>query len=250
MRVIFANKSQPLIKSCGEHLHDCYEIIITTDGKSVTCIGSSCFEVKRGSIVIIPPNIKHSHKSECGFTDICIHTDETDSAIDEPICFLDNTDMLVTVANMIYMNYIQKEFNYENINLKLLEMIYEYITRLRGRSRKFEFVWKFKELLTKNLANSSFDIAKSSEKMGVSFDYMRHCFKTEIKSTPLEYLTSIRIRQAKRLLEHNRVYRISEIAEMCGFADQYYFSKTFKKLVGMSPRDYREKAANLINSEN
>ena len=76
--------------------------------------------------------------------------------------------------------------------------------------------------------------------MGISFDYMRHCFKEETGETPLEYLTKMRIRQAKRHLRQNKFYSVGEIAYLCGFSDRYYFSKIFKKLTGMSPGEYQK----------
>ena len=242
MTVIFTNRQNEMMKNCREHTHDCYELIVTTGGSNRTVVGDAAFDVKRGSIVIIPPNRPHSHASMDGFTDIYVYADTTDPPIEEPMCFHDSTDTLVTAFDMIYMNYVQKEFNYENINTKLLELVFEYVTRLRKRACNYEFVWKFKERITANLSNPAFDIPSAAEDMGISFEYMRHCFKAELKTTPLEYLTAIRIRQAKRLLRNSRIYRISEIAEMCGYKDPYYFSKAFRKSTGMSPRQYRESA--------
>ena len=65
--------------------------------------------------------------------------------------------------------------------------------------------------------------------------------------TPLEYLTQIRIEQAKSYLINSNIYSISEIADMCGFSDQYYFSRVFKKTVGVSPRDYKKNRNSSTN---
>lgn len=244
MRVLFVQKSKPLIFGCHAHTHPCYEIVITTKGQSCTHLENSAFEVQKGSLVFLPPNTLHWHTSQEGFADICLHTDQNPFGQTAPFSCLDTSNSLVQLAEMANVNYLQKDNHYEAINIKLLEAVCEYVVRLQGQQHKWDFVWKFKELLTQNLSNVHFDIAAASCQMGVSFDYMRHKFKDELGQTPLEYLTYIRIRQAKRLLEHNPLYRVAEIAEMCGYSDPFYFSKTFKTLVGVSPREFRQSKTN------
>ena len=48
----------------------------------------------------------------------------------------------------------------------------------------------------------------------------------------------VRVEESKRLLS-NTEYSIIDIAVACGFDDQSYFSKVFKKYTGMSPKQYR-----------
>jgi len=240
MKVLFSNKST-LVHECRKHSHECYEIVITVSGTGITHANGHEFNVKQGSIVILPPGTVHSHRSDTGFSDIFVQTDTLGINLKSAVAYLDNTDTAVVIANMIYINFLQKEFNYENITQKLLEILIEYIIRLRGKSYRYDFVQKFKDIMTENFSNSSFEIPVEAEKLGVSFDYMRHCFKSEMNITPLEYLTQLRIEQAKNHLSNSDVYSVGEIAEMCGFSDQYYFSRLFKKIVGLSPREYRNK---------
>ena len=57
-------------------------------------------------------------------------------------------------------------------------------------------------------------------------------------STPLDWLRRERISEAKRRLSQSKE-PIRVIAEELGYGDQFYFSRDFKKLVGLSPRHYR-----------
>ena len=64
-------------------------------------------------------------------------------------------------------------------------------------------------------------------------------FKEKTGYTPLQYLTEKRMENAKHLLSSSDLhYSISEIAELCGFEDIYYFSRVFKKNVGLSPTQW------------
>ena len=66
----------------------------------------------------------------------------------------------------------------------------------------------------------------------------RDHFKKIYGTTPTVYLTDIRLSAAANLLSDGGL-GISDIAEMCGFSDVYYFSRLFKNHFGMSPAKYR-----------
>ena len=63
-------------------------------------------------------------------------------------------------------------------------------------------------------------------------------FKQSLAQTPQAYLLSIRIEQVKLRL-HNKLESITDIALQCGFSNQSHMGRYFKKVVGVSPRQYR-----------
>ena len=67
-------------------------------------------------------------------------------------------------------------------------------------------------------------------------------FVKEKGISPLQFLSNTRINFAQKLLLSKDVnnYKIYEIAEMCGFTDQLYFSRVFKKITGVSPKEFTE----------
>ena len=71
---------------------------------------------------------------------------------------------------------------------------------------------------------------------GVSVSYFVRIFKGITNQTPITYLNNIRMNKAKQLLADG--CSVMETAEMTGFSDIYYFSRTFKKYVGVSPSLY------------
>ncbi|MNH45343.1 HTH-type transcriptional activator Btr [compost metagenome] len=60
---------------------------------------------------------------------------------------------------------------------------------------------------------------------------------------PAEYLLNYRINRAQKILFTSDV-PVQQIAETVGIADPFYFSRVFKKQVGISPTEYREKFIN------
>ena len=76
---------------------------------------------------------------------------------------------------------------------------------------------------------------------GYSTSRFASVYKQAYGIAPIEDLIRERIENAKRLLLYSHL-RISEIADTVGFSSLYYFSRAFKKLVGISPSEYRENA--------
>ena len=67
-------------------------------------------------------------------------------------------------------------------------------------------------------------------------------FKQSMAQTPQAYLLAVRIEQVKlRLVE--TLTGMADIALQCGFANQSHMGRYFKKLVGISPRQYRQLSA-------
>lgn len=63
-------------------------------------------------------------------------------------------------------------------------------------------------------------------------------FRESTGQTPMQYLSSIRISESKRLLRDTDM-TISQIARECGFENVYYFSNCFLRLAGTRPSEYR-----------
>lgn len=73
--------------------------------------------------------------------------------------------------------------------------------------------------------------------LGVSVGHLSSSFKRQIGQNFSDYVTEIKIGRAKELIESGK-YMIYEIADMLGYETPFYFSRVFKKVVGVSPREY------------
>ncbi len=75
----------------------------------------------------------------------------------------------------------------------------------------------------------------------VSAGYLSALFKQETGQTLTEHVNQKRVKHAMQLLKTTQL-QIQTIAQYCGIVDVHYFSKLFKKYVGKTPKEYREKA--------
>jgi two-component system response regulator YesN len=81
------------------------------------------------------------------------------------------------------------------------------------------------------------DIARASY---MSVSRLAHVFKEQMGITLIDYLTGVRIERAKQLLLAT-AQNCTEICFQSGFNNQSYFTRTFKRLVGATPRQFRVK---------
>lgn len=77
-----------------------------------------------------------------------------------------------------------------------------------------------------------------SEKFSLNASYLSDIFKKEVSVTFTSYVNNKRIKQAILYLNSSHM-QIQEIAAEVGISDVNYFTKLFKRLIGKTPREYR-----------
>ncbi|TCL69914.1 two-component system response regulator YesN [Hydrogenispora ethanolica] len=95
-----------------------------------------------------------------------------------------------------------------------------------------------KEYIQKNYMNP-IGLEEISEMLGFNLSYFSALFKKETGKNFLEYLTEVRIANAKELLRETNL-SIAEICNRVGYLDQKHFIATFKKYAGIKPGEFRK----------
>ena len=90
----------------------------------------------------------------------------------------------------------------------------------------------------KNYADN-ISLNDAAEAVHLTTTYLSYVFHKETNITFSEYLQSCRIDRARELLEHTDE-KVREIGQMVGYNDNRHFSKTFKKVTGLTPQEYRK----------
>jgi len=99
------------------------------------------------------------------------------------------------------------------------------------------FVQRMNEVVEHNLSNSDFGIADITEALGISRSLLHLKMKNILGLSMGDYIRNKRLDKACEMLRQG--YNVSETAYDTGFSDPNYFSKTFKKHIGVSPKDYK-----------
>jgi two-component system, response regulator YesN len=94
------------------------------------------------------------------------------------------------------------------------------------------------EHFLRNNYKQDITLQEIADQFFLSREYISRRFKQEFKETITDYLTRIRMENAKKLLRNPHL-KIYEVAYQIGYHNEKYFSKVFKKSTGISPIEYR-----------
>ncbi len=111
-------------------------------------------------------------------------------------------------------------------------------------SMKTEHVLERAMAVVRGRFSENLTLDKVAQSVHISPFYLSHLLKEKHGFTFIEYLTRVRIDEAKMLLSGTG-RSIRQVAADVGYVDAGYFTKVFKKMVGTTPGEYREKNATL-----
>lgn len=125
--------------------------------------------------------------------------------------------------------------------IKTIRLIFEDIFRFREQLKNNKYgniISAAKEYIGNQCGSPNLSLVDVAAHVNISPAYFSQLFHQETGESFIDYLTNARMKKARNLL-NNTAMRSSEIALECGYNDPNYFSKVFKKLFGVSPREYR-----------
>ena len=164
-----------------------------------------------------------------------IHVTTYEDIETESFCVpVENADKFVVLLQKAEALSRSKEAN----DLQLMSTVYKICNEIlcsqqRAYLKKNTKIISAKEYMDANFKNSDC-LARAVELSGLSSRRFNDLFKNCFGMTPNRYIISARIELAKSLLE-TEILTVTQISELCGFSDVYYFSKVFKQNCGVSP---------------
>ena len=134
---------------------------------------------------------------------------------------------------------LQKALN--KIRLKLQERAQEESAAFNGDSENKtaeQMAFAVIEYLQHHY-NEEVNLNQIASALHYSPSYLTKIFVQQYNTTPSKYMISLRMQKAQQLLAHNPELSVRQIGETVGYPEQGYFSRIFKKYVGVSPLEYR-----------
>lgn len=267
-------------ESIPEHSHEFTELVYVAEGAGEHIYNKQTHSISQGDVFIIDPDAEHGYSVKKNenlvvynvlFLPKWLKSDfealfQMSSFLDffyvEP--FLRNearfqSHLRLDAEEQMEMEMLLKRISKECTKLKLG---YQIITKTRliemfvflsrcykrenqPRSKLMDNDQKmmyFIEEFIEQRSEQPLTLEQMSEMCGLSIIAFSGKFKKLTGQTFIEYRNKIRIQKAKQLLEQTD-YKILHISQEVGFEDLSFFNKLFKKLTGLSPRQYRKKFA-------
>lgn len=166
-------------------------------------------------------------------------------------------------------NFLGKEMLLLNLSLEACEQVAAYMKKV-ARVLKAEQVFEIlmdcsglifelykkenegnsvdstKEVIMDYLAenyNQDITLEQLAEYLHFNINYTSGLFKKIFGKNFVSYLTEVRMKEARNLLESGEL-KVYEVARQVGYEDERYFQKTFKKIIGVTPKDYQKRKKN------
>lgn len=239
------------------HTHTCSELFYVTGGIGQFQIEDRVYPVAANDLIIINPNVLH--------TEVSLNSNPLEyivvGAEGLELEASDEDDQRYRIINcqnfheriLFYLHQMLKEIEgkapgYETICQDLMEIVVIILFRQTNFSATLTPVKKKATRLCTMVRRyidahykENITLETLTELSHVSRYYLVHAFTKEYGVSPINYMINCRIEEAKQLLK-NDDYTLSLMARMLGFSSPSYFSQTFKKLVGVSPNEYRKKS--------
>ena len=242
----------------AEHSHEFCEILYIRSGSGRVRIAGKEFPVRAGDLVVYAPETLHGEFSApddpietlfvaaAGIRLQGLPAGQLLSPDDPPVfssgeyrvCFEELFERLIEETD-------KKSLFFKEIAENLLTIIIHLLLRVCVQSADFEKIndvyYRVKNYLDTHYAEQ-LTLDGLCETFFVSKSYLSHIFKELNGTSPMRYLSDVRLRQAERLLTTTAL-PVREIAERAGYPDECYFCRVFKKRTSTTPAAFRRSRA-------
>ncbi len=238
------NRHLPDVDSLSSHSHPYSQIIVYVRGGGTVTIDGDPQAVSPGSVVFLPPHRMHSFDETGGRRPLCLVLDlewRGAARLGARHARLPSSQvsairsMLSEIIALGDASAISNQLIVSAAVLRILDVV------LRGLSvlpapilRRSAIVSRVDRALRKSELDVG--INQLASMLGYQSDYLNRAFKRETGLSLREYRDAFRIETAKRLLLAGQ--RVTDAALATGFTDLNYFSRWFKKWVGISPSHF------------
>ena len=215
-------------------------IIFMTEGHYTYSFPSGKMQVKKDCVLIISPNDPFSAMQVVPSDIIRVQF-----ISDKPL----KSSVIDCAGDPRFAALFRKLVQYQNLNqdrsrYMALSILYEILALIAEKkdaqyhqiSKNVPF-FEARDLLVKNYSDPNLNTADFAEKYGFSDKYFREHFRELFGSTPTQYLITLRLNEAARLLTCG-THNVKQAALAAGFSDIYYFGRLFKKRFKCPPSNF------------
>ncbi|MBO5287030.1 MAG: helix-turn-helix transcriptional regulator [Clostridia bacterium] len=226
---------------------DDYYLIYVTDGIFNTEINGTVFHLKKGAVILYPPKYKYRYWGEppsrylfAHFTGSHVEKILTDLGFSLEPHILEN-EFSPKIKDLFYKMVEQNIANAPFLQYSLACLLEQILLTIAVNREKNNGYRTLKNSIKYIHANytEKIQIPHLAKMEGLSNSRYITLFTKEFGKTPSEYILELRLGRANELLLTTDM-PISLVGSASGYKDQYFFSKIFKKHMGMSPYEYRK----------
>ncbi len=217
----------------GPHIREYYLLHYVKNGCGTFERGGKRYNVEKNHIFIIPPHEVTVYTADEKNPWSYIWVGFTGSLAEK----FGELEPVVNIKTNLFLEMLECE-SYKSCREEYLaSKLFELYTKLfEDGDFSNDYVKQVCDYINANYMND-IHIADVATLVGVERTYLAKIFKEKMGMSMQSYLIDVRLRHAIHLLEHG--YNVSQAAYMCGYSDNFNFSKMFKKRCGKSPQQIK-----------
>lgn len=221
-----------------------YELTCYIKGRSKVTFNGKVINMSPGDMIYIPKGVEDDNYTVVAsepFAHYNIYFDTDSPMPKEAIHISAKPDEFKNHFEKIYRVWVGKGAGYY---YKVMSDTYELFELVRKKQARYipknkqEFLLASEEYISNHYHDANFDYEKMVKLSGLSYSYFKKVFIDKYGCPPVKHVNNLKIQRACELIMSEK-FSVSEIAEMCGFENVYYFSNVFKKYKGVSPKNYK-----------
>jgi AraC-like DNA-binding protein len=227
-------------KGGGRHRHPCTEIVVARGGRGVLIHDRTRYAFGPGDVLIYQPGPEHQVEQTRTGWHLCLGVIGCGAAEIPPGVLNSNAatgEICARIRKALSSNAVGRSTSVELLTGLLVLQLQSSRGKAAPRSKSAQV----RDLIDAGYARR-WTLPKLAAAVFVSPDYLRQLFRQEFGVPPMRYLLTRRIEVARTLLGMSDA-PLREIAACCGFDDVFYFSRAFKKVMGLPPSEYRTRYA-------
>lgn len=137
----------------------------------------------------------------------------------------------------VALSFLDEEYTPAHLSEHFMELSLQWMDSQNCVPSDVAVAKKITGFIEANYTDPDLSVASLADLYGMNISYMGSIFKKVKGLSIRQYITNLRMEAAAELLAKKQK-KISEIAVMVGYSDVFYFSKRFKAVFGVSPKDY------------
>lgn len=238
------------------HFHPHIEMLYLLSGNVTTKIDETLYKMESGDLLVVFPNQIHSYIEHDDINGIILifpsdFFDDysqifTSKVLQYPI-FSDkkSNGQIKWLIEQIYMNsYNTSEYKRSIIKGHAISLMGELLERsslLDSNNSGTDTLHDILDFCHGSYKNPELSLQSLADGLHLSKHYISHLFSQKIKMSFSDYINSLRISEACKMMDRNSRRAVSDVAYEVGFGSIRTFNRAFIKHVGKSPSDYRKK---------
>lgn len=225
------------------HAHACPELILIVEGHCQVDTEHSTLHASAGDLLMMPAYIAHNQISNDYIHTIYVGYDADSTLVDEPgIIHLEDTQMVELCMNLLADAHMHRcTVATESCNAMLLALLSELRSvRETHRSHKAEGPSRLRLAMRyiDDHITDTITVDDLADHLNVSTSNLYLMFRNYMDTTPMHYVMKERMKRARRFLA-DPYMSVKEVAGACGYRDTNLFVRTFKKIHGLPPGQWR-----------